>query len=43
MIADAIRDETAGLTRNVVDLVEPPKARPAEPVILAPGRSAARC
>jgi integrase len=37
MIADAIRDETAGLTRNVVDLVEPPKARPAEPVILAPG------
>jgi integrase len=36
MIADAIRDETAGLTRNVVDLVEPPKSRAAEPVILAP-------
>jgi integrase len=36
MIADAIRDETAGLTRNVVDLVEPPKARAAEPGILTP-------
>jgi integrase len=41
MIADAIRDETAGLTRNVVDLVEPPKARPAEPVVLAPGEVSA--
>ena len=41
MIADAIRDETAGLTRNVVDLVEPPKARAAEPVILAPGEVSA--
>ena len=41
MIADAIRDETAGLTRNVVDLVEPPKARAAEPVILAPAEVSA--
>ncbi len=41
MIADAIRDETAGLTRNVVDLVEPPKADPAAPVILAPGDASA--
>ncbi len=41
MIADAIRDETAGLVRNVVDLVEPPKARPAEPVVLAPGEVSA--
>jgi integrase len=36
MIADAIRDETAGLTRNVVDLVDPPRTLPAEPVILTP-------
>ncbi len=41
MIADAIRDETAGITRNVVDLVEPPKGRPAEPVILAPAEVSA--
>jgi hypothetical protein len=41
MIADAIRDETAGLTRNVVDLVAPPKADPAVPVILAPGDASA--
>jgi|HubBroStandDraft_6_1064221.scaffolds.fasta_scaffold00062_92 integrase len=41
MIADAIRDETAGLTRNVVDLVDPPKAEPAEPVILAPAEVSA--
>jgi integrase len=41
MIADAIRDETAGLTRNVVDLVEPPKARPAEPVIPTPDETSA--
>jgi integrase len=41
MIADAIRDETAGLTRNVVDLVAPPKADPAAPVILAPGDASA--
>ena len=41
MIADAIRDETAGLVRNVVDLVEPPKARAAEPVILAPAEVSA--
>jgi integrase len=41
MIADAIRDETAGLTRNVVDLVAPPKANPAEPVILAPAEVSA--
>lgn len=34
MIADAIRDETAGLTRNIVDLVEPPKATAEEPDIL---------
>lgn len=36
MIADAIRDETAGLHRNVVGLVKPPKQRPAEPEILTP-------
>ena len=36
MIADAIRDETAGLTRNVVDLVDPPRTLPAEPDILTP-------
>jgi len=36
MIADAICDETAGLERNVVDLVKPPKRRAAEPVILTP-------
>lgn len=36
MIADAIRDETAGLGRNVVDLVKPPKRRAAEPDILTP-------
>ncbi|HXT91403.1 MAG TPA: hypothetical protein VN714_19285, partial [Trebonia sp.] len=41
MIADAIRDETAGITRNVVDLVEPPKARPAEPVIPTPDETSA--
>ena len=41
MIADAIRDETAGLTRNVVDLVAPPKADPTGPVILAPGDASA--
>jgi integrase len=41
MIADAIRDETAGLARNVVDLVAPPKADPAAPVILAPGEVSA--
>ena len=41
MIADAIRDETAGLTRNVVDLVDPPRTLPAEPVILAPGEVSA--
>lgn len=34
MIADAIRDETAGVERNVVDLVKPPKQRPSEPEIL---------
>lgn len=36
MIADAIRDETAGITRNVTDLVDPPRTLPAEPVILTP-------
>lgn len=36
MIADAIRDETAGLERNVVDLVKPPRKRAAEPDILTP-------
>jgi integrase len=41
MIADAIRDETAGLTRNVVDLVAPPVADPAAPVILAPADTSA--
>ena len=41
MIADAIRDETAGLARNVVDLVEPPKSRAAEPVILTPAEVSA--
>jgi integrase len=41
MIADAIRDETAGLTRNVVDLVAPPKADPAEPVIPTPDETSA--
>ena len=41
MIADAIRDETAGLERNVVDLVKPPKKRPAEPVILTPAEVSA--
>ena len=41
MIADAIRDETAGLVRNVVDLVTPPKASAAEPVILAPAEVSA--
>ena len=41
MIADAIRDETAGLTRNVTDLVAPPAADPAAPVILAPGDASA--
>jgi integrase len=41
MIADAIRDETVGLTRNVTDLVAPPKADPAAPVILAPADASA--
>jgi integrase len=36
MIADAIRDETAGLDRNVVDLVDPPKYRAQPPIILTP-------
>ena len=41
MIADAIRDETAGIARNVVDLVEPPKSRAAEPDILTPAEVSA--
>ncbi len=41
MIADAIRDETAGLVRNIVDLVEPPKATAAEPDILKPAEVSA--
>lgn len=41
MINDAIRDETAGLTRNIVDLVEPPKNRAEEPDILNPAEVSA--
>jgi integrase len=41
MIADLIRDETAGIARNVVDLVAPPKADPAEPVIIAAAEASA--
>jgi integrase len=41
MIADAIRDETAGLTRNITDLVLPPQAAPAEPVALTPAEVSA--
>ncbi len=41
MIADAIRDETAGLTRNVVDLVDAPRTLPAELDILTPDEMAA--
>ena len=41
MIADAIRDETAGLTRNVVDLVDPPRTLPMEPDILTADEMAA--
>jgi integrase len=41
MIADAIRDETAGLTRNITDLVLPPQVAPAEPVALTPAEVSA--
>ncbi len=41
MIADAIRDETAGIARNIVDLVEPPRSHAAEPEILTPAEVSA--
>ncbi len=41
-LADALRDETAGLTRNVVTLVKPPRERQREPrPVISPAQASA--